>query len=531
MPKSKRASGSPASARVYLFCLAALEGAAVMACELIGAKEVAPYFGSSLYVWAAVLGVTLAALMTGYYTGGWISHRYKSRNLVSAILVAAGTLLVIMPFSGPWIMASTLGMSVRVGTTLSLMVFMFPPLVLMGMSSPIIIGLLNEKLETSGKSAGSIYAISTLGGIVATFSIGFYLLPELGIRIPALLFGGGLAFVALLGGLRSWSFVVAGLVLPIAVYSLFSTSEVRDASTHYKVKYHSEGILGQLRVVDHQYNTQTRGWMPGRSMMVNNAIQTIMNLKDPAYSLWDWAYYFPLAASIYPRGSDVLLLGLGGGTLVKQFERLGFNVEAVELDERIRDVAREYFFVDPEVPVYIDDARHYLNTTDQQYDVVTLDLFHNETPPAHVMTVESFRRIRQVLKPSGLLMINFYGYTTGSLGLPSRCVLKTLEAAKFDTQMFVTPGEEGERNLIFLASAEPKDFSTASYSEPGLPVVRDMSQMMLDRTKLDLSDAVVLTDQRPALEKYYIEAALAWREWVTASVTARMLEHDITPFR
>jgi len=531
MPKSEMERQQPLSPRGYLLCLATLEGAAVMACELIGAKEVAPYFGSSLYVWAAVLGVTLTALMTGYYSGGWLSHRYKSLRLVSGILTAAGALLAVMPFTGPWIMEMTLGMSVRSGTTLSLMVFMFPPLTLMGMSSPIVIGLLNERIETSGKSAGSVYAISTLGGIVATFATGFYLLPELGIRIPALIFGGGLAVAALIGGIRSWSFVAAAVALLATIVTLFSTSPLRESSAHYSVRYHSEGILGQLRVVDQPYYTQTRGWMSGRSLMVNNAVQTILDLGNPAYSLWDWAYYFPLAASIYPRGSDALLLGLGGGTLLKQFQRLGFRVEAVELDDRIRDVAYEYFFVDEKVPVTIDDARHFLNTTDRRYDVVALDLFHNETPPVHVLTIESFQRIRQVLKPGGLMMINFYGYTTGRIGRPARCVYKTLVDAGFDTRLFVTPGEEGGRNLIFLASVEAKDFSTAAYSEPGLPVVRDMTRMLLDPSKWDLSDAVVLRDGRPALEKYYIEAAIAWRESATESVTARMLGEEIAPFR
>jgi len=531
MPNSERVSGQLISSRGYLLCLAALEGAAVMACELIGAKEVAPYFGSSLYVWAAVLGVTLTALMTGYYTGGWLSHRCSSPRLISAILTAAGFLLAIMPFTGPWIMQSTLGMSVRSGTTLSLLVFMFPPLTLMGMSSPIVIGLLNERLETAGKSAGSVYAISTLGGIVATFATGFYLLPELGIRIPALMFGGALAAVALLGGLRSWPFLAAGIVLPLAIFGLFSTSQVRQSSAHYTVKYHSEGILGQLRVIDQPYYTRTRGWMRGRSLMVNNAVQTILDLENPEYSLWDWAYYFPLAASIYPKGSDALLLGLGGGTLLKQFQRLGFDVDAVELDGRIRDVAYEYFFVDRDVPVIVDDARHFLNTTDRRYDVIALDLFHNETPPMHVLTVESFRRIKQVLKPGGMMMINFYGYTTGRIGRPSRCVYRTLVAAGFDTQLFVTPGEEDGRNLIFLASVEPKDFSAASYTEPGLPALRDMRRMMLDPSKLDLSDAVVLSDERPALEKYYTEAAIAWRESATESVTSRLLDEEIAPFR
>jgi hypothetical protein len=234
----------------------------------------------------------------------------------------------------------------------------------------------------------------------------------------------------LLGGIRSWPFVAAGIALPLAIFGLFSTSQLRQSSDHFAVKYHSEGILGQLRVVDQQYYTLTRGWMPGRSLMVNNTVQTIVDLKNPAYSLWDWAYYLPLAASIYPRGSEALLLGLGGGTLVKQFQRLGFSVEA-----------------------------------------------------------------------------------------------------GFDTQLFVTPGEEGGRNLIFLASIEPKDFSTASYSEPGLPEVPDMTRMLLDPSKLDLSDSVVLSDGRPALEKYYIEAAVAWRESATESVTVRMLGEGIAPFR
>ena len=530
MPKFEKAPDPVGAPRGYLLCLATLEGAAVMACELIGAKEVAPYFGSSLYVWAAVLGVTLAALMTGYYSGGWLSHRFQTLHLLCGVLTAGGALLIVMPFTGPWIMEATLGMSVRWGTTLSLMVFMFPPLTLMGMSSPIVIRLLNERIETSGRSAGSVYAISTLGGIVATFTTGFYLLPELGIRISALIFGGALAAAALIGAVRSWPFVAAAVVLAATTGTLFATSQLREKSAHYSVKYHSEGILGQLRVVDQPYYTRTRGWMLGRSLMVNNAVQTILDLRHPAYSLWDWAYYFPLAASIYPRGSDALLLGLGGGTLLKQFQRLGFRVEAVEIDGRILDVAREYFFVDPDVPVAIDDARHFLNTTDRRYDVIALDLFHNETPPSHVLTIESFQRVREVLKPGGLMMINFYGFTTGRIGRPARCVYKTLVAAGFDTKLFVTPGEEGGRNLIFLASLEPKDYSTAAYSEPGLPVVADMTRNLLDPAQWDLSDAVVLRDGRPALENYYIEAAIAWRESATESVTVRMLGEEIAPF-
>jgi hypothetical protein len=65
----------------FLLFLAFIEGASVMACELLGAKMIAPFFGSSLYVWASVLGITLFGLMTGYYTGGYLSEKIKKETL------------------------------------------------------------------------------------------------------------------------------------------------------------------------------------------------------------------------------------------------------------------------------------------------------------------------------------------------------------------------------------------------------------------------------------------------------------------
>jgi predicted membrane-bound spermidine synthase len=173
----------------FLLFLAFIEGACVMACELLGAKMIAPFFGSSLYVWASVLGVTLFGLMTGYYTGGYLSEKIKKETLVYWILLLAGVFLAIMPYTSVWVMTKNIDMDIRWGSTLSLLVFMFPPLVLMGMTSPVIINMINTKLDETGKSAGSVYAISTLGGIVATFLVGFYMLPEFGIKWPCFIFG------------------------------------------------------------------------------------------------------------------------------------------------------------------------------------------------------------------------------------------------------------------------------------------------------------------------------------------------------
>ena len=49
-----------------------------MATELIGAKLLAPYFGTTIYVWASIFTVTLLGLATGYALGGYFSKKIKS---------------------------------------------------------------------------------------------------------------------------------------------------------------------------------------------------------------------------------------------------------------------------------------------------------------------------------------------------------------------------------------------------------------------------------------------------------------------
>lgn len=500
-----------------------------MACELFSAKMIAPFFGSSLYVWAAVLGVTLFALMCGYYLGGYLSS--KKENLLYWILLLAGLFLMIMPYTSESIMIINLDMSVQWGSTLSLLVFMFPPLFFMGMTSPVIINIINTKLDQTGKSAGSVYAISTMGGIVATFLVGFYLLPEFGIKWPCFLFGLLLFIIPFIILIKKRIFVSLLFLIPVLAIGYSNSTSASQSNGQMNVIYESEGMLGSIKVVDMPYPTFKRGVKRGRALMINSTIQTILDLENPEYDLWDWSRFFPTALSIYPEGSDVLLLGLGGGTLVQQFERLKFNIDVVELDQRIKEIAIEYFFIDPQTNIMVDDARHYINTCEKKYDIVTLDLFLNETPPAHVLSLESFTKIKDLLKPGGMVMMNFYGHLTGEKGLASRCILKTFEAAGFQVELLATPGNEAHRNLFFLASLEKKDFTKTTYTESISEPIADITKYFIYKSTLNMSDAVVLTDDCPRLEKIYLPAALDWRKSTIDYNLRPLIQADVDMIR
>lgn len=511
----------------FLLLLAFVEGAAVMVCELLGAKQLGVYFGSSLYAWSGVLGVTLGGLMIGYYLGGVLSGRKKD-NYVFMILAIAGTLLAFMPTTGRWIMPKFIDYSVQTGTVLSLIVFMFPQLVLFGMTSPMIINALNKNSGRAGKMAGSVYAISTFGGIISTFLMGFYLLPNFGVDMPAVFFGTvliSLSSIGLFKMKKSIPGILSVALLSVCFAGYFGQKEY--SSRKYKVVYSSEGILGQVKVVDQMFTTYTRGAREARILYVNNTAQSIIDKKNPEYSLWDWSYYMPSAASVFPVGSDVLLLGLGGGTLVKQFQRLGYNVEAVELDERIVDVTQKLFSLDSKVPITVDDGRHFINTTKNKYDLIALDLFHSETPPTQMISVEAFKMMKNRLNEGGMVIMNFYGYLTGKLGRSGRSVFRTFNAAGFDTKLLVTPGAEGARNLILLACTDKKDFTKSEYTEPGLNPLGDLTRYFVEPETLDTTNTVVLKDDIPVLEKMYVDCAVEWRKGVNESFTKSFIREKI----
>ena len=83
----------------FYFLLSFIEGASVMATELLGAKMLAPYFGSSLYVWATVLAITLGGLAVGYFFGGVLSYKNKNPFTLFYVLILAAVFTVLMPYT------------------------------------------------------------------------------------------------------------------------------------------------------------------------------------------------------------------------------------------------------------------------------------------------------------------------------------------------------------------------------------------------------------------------------------------------
>lgn len=172
--------------KLLLLFVALIEGGSLMAVELLGAKLINPYFGISPYVWAAVLAVTLTGLAFGYLVGGRVSKRNVPARFLWKIILLAALIVFILPQIAGSFLGGLINIQFELGVIIAAFFILALPLFLFGIVSPVIIELITVERSNSGKNAGLVYAISTLGGIFFTFLFGFYLIPYHGVSLSAL---------------------------------------------------------------------------------------------------------------------------------------------------------------------------------------------------------------------------------------------------------------------------------------------------------------------------------------------------------
>lgn len=471
-----------------LYTISFTEGAAVMAVEIAGAKLLAPFFGSSLYVWSSVMAITLGGLASGYFIGGQLSKKDNKDKILFYVLALAVVVISLMPFLNKVFYFTASNFDLIPAVIVSTFFLLFPTMMCMGATSPLIISILTIEANESGENSGKIYAISTVGGIMATFLSGFYLIPNFGINITLWSFAFLLAIASLFLLFKKKNNVLSGIVLlPFCLMVLSFSSNSNHKFTIYK----TEGILGKLEVRDEP--SQANNDVIIRKLLINNIIQTEMNLNSKQ-SVSEYIRLLEKNMSYYPKG-NALVLGLGGGLVSNLFQQYHYKVTGVEFDDRIINMAQQFFDLNDSVKTICDDARHFINEDRGRYNIILFDIFKAEEQPSHIITKESLQRLKVLLDDNGLVLINTHGYLTDEKGLGTQCLLATLKNAGFQIKICTPSEDEAYRNLLIIASLKPIKETFHNELHP------------LIFQNLEL----INTDNRPVLEKLNANANQAWR--------------------
>jgi predicted membrane-bound spermidine synthase len=188
-----------------LIVLVFVAGATSLAVEMAASRLLAPYFGSSIFVWASLIGLILLYLTIGYYLGGRLADRYPHANLLYNLTLLVALLVGIVPFIAQPVLSLSLSLfassplSIFYGSLLSVLLLFALPMTLLGCVSPFAIRLRIDQVGKAGRTAGMLYAISTAGSIVGTFLPVLVLLPDIGTRDTYFVFALALLLVSVPG--------------------------------------------------------------------------------------------------------------------------------------------------------------------------------------------------------------------------------------------------------------------------------------------------------------------------------------------
>lgn len=384
--------------------IAALAGATVMILELVGARMMAPFFGTSTYVWTAMIGVILGALSLGYWYGGRLADRGASDKGLMLILLGAAlaSALALILQTGLFPLVASLELDVRISAIISALLLFAPASILLGVVSPYVAKLKLSSLKTAGSSIGRLYAAGTAGSIAGTFLTGYWLIAllgnfMLGIVVVITLFI--ISFVAEWRSIVVWRMI--GLVvlggLLYGVGQSVGTGVISDTDSSY----------ARYQVTE---TTRSDGQTVRYLLMDNIGAQSGMILGREDRLLFEYVRAFKAVADTNPSMENALVIGGGAYTFPTALarERPRAQVDVVEIDPALDRLAAHYFgYVPlPNLRIVHEDGRVFLNQNQTKYTQVYIDAFSSLMPPYQLTTREAAERMKAALASDGVVVVN-----------------------------------------------------------------------------------------------------------------------------
>lgn len=422
--------------------------AVYMILELVASRVLSPYFGNTNLVWTSVIGIILLSSSIGNYIGGILADKKKIVEKLKTVLIFSFVSVMFIPFiETPIILSvSKIFSDIKIGAIMSTILLFFIPSLLIGVLSPIILKLKIDSIENVGKTSGKISAIATIGGIIGTFLGGFYLIPNFGsIHI---LFVLALVLLYLLP-LVEWkldkkTIIVVVLItfmsLVVMLYNMDMNSETGKLVLESKenvgaVSYDTQ--YGRVLIYNAYKNDE-----PVRVLNIDSGFESLTYIDEEKRNdlVLGYTQYYDLMFNANIDIKDTLLIGGAGYSYPKHYisKNLDKNMDVVEIDGEITEIAKEYFYLNDLIEDYnlnenkrlgliTDDGRTYLNNNDKKYDAILNDAFSGSTPAKTLTTKEAIERIKESLNENGLYLTNVISSLEGENSKFIKAIINTLK--------------------------------------------------------------------------------------------------------
>ncbi len=499
--------------KAWLYCTVFLTGAAVMVIELLGTRLIAPFYGASLYVWTSLIAVTLIALALGYYFGGILADR--ARSGLSTIIAISGLLTLIIPWLTEPVLLATDPLGLRLGSFVSTLILFSPSLIMLGMIGPFAVKLATSTLANVGASTGSIYAISTVGSVIGTLFLGFYLFPLVGSREIFIGLGVALLMLALIVALIERRFLQATqtlastmvlIVISAGLYPQIANSGRTQTDDTFITRFERESLYGWVRVIDKPKENI-------RLLTVDASTIGAASISG-GENLLSYQKIVAHLPALAPNLKRALLIGQGAGHMAMTLKHHGVVTDTLEIDPAVAEAANTFFDFAPNGRTIIGDARYEIRQLEGKYDLIILDVFTGGTEPTHLLTVEALQQLRNLMASQGMLALNFVSFLDDGNNPALASVAQTIAQVFPHQQIFISTPGENFNDFIFVASNHQIDLDNDH-----LPVAHTQ-WLKQRRITVDATQGFVLTDNLSQLERLQTRKSEHYRQLIVDMVGA-----------
>jgi MFS family permease len=492
----------------------------VMAIEMAASRLIGEFFGSPLTIWAILIGMVMIYLTIGYTLGGRLADRRPEPSVLYGLVAWAAFATGMIPaLSVPLLAWAQRGLSnvvagLYIGALVGVLALFSVPLILLGCVSPFAIRLAMREMDMAGRTAGSIYALSTVGSILGTLLPPFVTIPFWGVFLTFYAFALLLLLVSAIGSKRWYHFLLLLVIAVLAVLFLTGvwkggrrpppgTVLVHERESAYNyIQVYQEGDDLRLALNEGQ---AIHSYYPLRFERTRDPMDLL------SYGPWDFFLIVPYFApdQMEDDFSSLCLIGSAAGTIPKQYGAVygeQVQVDGVEIDPQIVDVGRKYFAMDEEesrgiLEVHVQDGRYFLATSPDRYDIIAIDAYRQPYIPFHLTTQEFFQEVRVHLTTNGVVAINV-GHVVDDMRLVD-AIAATMNSVFPDVYTLDLPGRTVRNTLVIapLQSSTLADFRN-NVSKLEHPVLQRLADYAFGRATLEEWDGtgLVFTDDRAPVE-------------------------------
>lgn len=488
--------------KLFLYLTEFFAGMSVMAVELGASRLLAPYFSSSQIVWTIIIGTIMIAMALGNIYGGRSADRHPSpdrlygRILVAAVWIAAIPVVgkyIVLAISAVLIFAVDTNFLIWAAFAACMVIFVFP-LFLLGTVTPSLAKYSVDSLDDSGRTVGNLGAFNTVGSIIGTFVPTFISIPAVGTSVTFLIFAGILLALALTYFISGR----AGAVKGAAAGALFLVCCLTGSSNSFAfwepdLTYEGESVYNYLQVKEDDRHV----------ILSTNVLFGVQSVLMKQGGLTGMYYDYAMAAPLMtvkeePGDCRMLILGMGTGTYATQCSRYfgEMDIQGVEIDEKITQLARTYFELPQAVDVATYDGRAYLNAITDRYDVIMVDAYQDITIPFQMSSVEFFTMVREHLTEGGVMVVNM-NMRGGGEGNINQYLADTI-ASVFDHVYTVDVGGTTNRELFAMEHGDALERLAghrASLADGNLSAMMERVQNGL--TAYEGGDYIMTDDKAP----------------------------------